>query len=239
MRSNYFAGLFKKTGNSGNSGNQTTEASNDAALQEADELPKLGNQWVTRVTERETELEVVTQVTQELPSTGNQAVALETSNDAASSEQLPKLPKLPEKTSDVCTHIDLTPEVEEVAECVPVLTQLEGSKPVTLDLTLVAATAGLPITVEQFRTDLSQDDLADIAAGLIPVECLRSYAERFSKRLPTPPAGALVRCDDCQHFERIDHPHTGRCAQGHGRHWLWDTDKRQCEDFEAAVEGRP
>ncbi len=117
--------------------------------------------------------------------------------------------------------------------------QLEGSKPVTLDLTLVAATAGLPITVEQFRIDLSQDDLADIAAGLIPVECLRSYAERFSKRLPTPLAGALVRCDDCQHFERIDHPHTGRCAQGHGRHWLWDTDKRQCEDFEAAVEGRP
>jgi hypothetical protein len=108
--------------------------------------------------------------------------------------------------------------------------------PVPLDLTLAAATAGLPITAEQFRIDLSQDDLADIAAGLIPVECLRAYAERFSKRPPTPPAGALVRCGDCQHFQRIDHPHTGRCAQGHGRHWLWDTDKRQCEDFEAAGE---
>ncbi|MDQ3960021.1 MAG: hypothetical protein M3255_07005 [Pseudomonadota bacterium] len=46
-----------------------------------------------------------------------------------------------------------------------------------------------------------------------------------------------VRCGDCQHFERIDHPHMGRCAAGNGRYWLWDTDKRQCEDFEAAVEG--
>jgi hypothetical protein len=113
VRSDYFAELFKKTGNSGNSGNsgnQTTEASNDAGLQEADELPKLGNQWVTRVTELEKELEVVTQVTQELPSTGNQAVALETRNNAASSEQLPKLPKLPEKTSDICTHSVLTRE---------------------------------------------------------------------------------------------------------------------------------
>jgi hypothetical protein len=46
-----------------------------------------------------------------------------------------------------------------------------------------------------------------------------------------------VICGDCQHFQRIDHPHLGRCAQGHGRYWLWDTDKRPCEDFEAAVEG--
>jgi hypothetical protein len=122
-----------------------------------------------------------------------------------------------------------TPESEE----------LEVSKPVPLDLALARATAGLPIIAEQFRFFLSQDDLADIAAGLIPVECLRAYAERFSKRLPTPPAGALVRCADCAHFERIDHPHTGRCAQGYGRHWLWDTDRRRCNDFEAAVEGRP
>jgi hypothetical protein len=56
-----------------------------------------------------------------------------------------------------------------------------------------------------------------------------------SRRAPvtTPP----VVCGDCQHFGRIDHPHAGRCAKGHGRHYLWDTDKRQCEDFEALVEG--
>jgi hypothetical protein len=46
-----------------------------------------------------------------------------------------------------------------------------------------------------------------------------------------------VVCGDCQYFQRIDHPHTGRCAKGHGRYYVWDTDKRQCEDFEAAVEG--
>jgi tubulysin polyketide synthase-like protein len=43
----------------------------------------------------------------------------------------------------------------------------------------------------------------------------------------TPP----VICGHCQHFQRIDHPHTGGCAQGHGRHWLWDTDRRRCNDF--------
>jgi hypothetical protein len=118
-----------------------------------------------------------------------------------------------------------------VAECVPVSAPLEVSKPVSLDLTLVAATAGLPITAEQFRGFLSQEDLAEIEAGFIPVECLRAYAERFSKRLSTPPAGALVCCGDCQHFERIDHPHTGKCARGHGQHYLWDRDARQCGDF--------
>jgi hypothetical protein len=130
---------------------------------------------------------------------------------------------------------DLLKEVEATQEERRPTTGLEE----TLDLALAAATADLPITAEQFRSFLSQDDLTDIAAGLIPVECLRAYAELFSKRLPTPPAGALVRCADCSHFERVDRPHMGRCAQGHGRHWLWDTDKRQCEDFEAAVEGRP
>jgi hypothetical protein len=48
-----------------------------------------------------------------------------------------------------------------------------------------------------------------------------------------------VRCGDCQHFERVDRPRMGRRAKGHGRHWLWDTDRRECADFEAAVEGRP
>ncbi len=53
--------------------------------------------------------------------------------------------------------------------------------------------------------------------------------------------GNTVQCGDCRHFERADHPHMGRCAKGHGRYWLWDSDERQCEDFEAvaAGEGRP
>ena len=132
--------------------------------------------------------------------------------------------------------IALSTDWGEVAECVPVLTQ-EVIKPVSLDLTLAAATAGLPITVDQFHSFLSQEDLADIGAGFIPVETLRAYAGVFSKQLPPPPVAALVRCADCAHFERLDHPHTGRCAQEHGRHWLWDTDRRVCEDFGAASAG--
>jgi hypothetical protein len=52
---------------------------------------------------------------------------------------------------------------------------------------------------------------------------------RFSKRPLRAVDLPRVRCADCAHFERADHPHMGRCAQGHGRYWL--------EDFEAAVEG--
>ena len=47
-----------------------------------------------------------------------------------------------------------------------------------------------------------------------------------------------VRCGDCQHFQRMDHPHTGRCAKGHGRHWLWNTDQRQCKDWLAEPAGK-
>ena len=85
--------------------------------------------------------------------------------------------------------IELSKDWGEVAECVPIAYEEgPGSKdvmatPVPLDLTLAAATTGLPITAGQFRFFLSQDDLTDIAAGLIPVECLRAYAELFSKRL--------------------------------------------------------
>jgi PAS domain-containing protein len=67
----------------------------------------------------------------------------------------------------------------------------------------------------------------------------KAFGATLEKENPSVNASSVntVRCGDCQHFQRIDHPHTGRCAQGHGRYWLWDTDKRQCEDFEAAVEG--
>jgi hypothetical protein len=104
----------------------------------------------------------------------------------------------------------------EVAECVscPPAEIKEAQK--SVGDTLIEACKGTGLSPDTFRALFNDDDLADIAAGLIPVECLRAYAERFSKRLPTPPAGTLVRCADCAHFERIDHPHMGRCAQGHG-----------------------
>ena len=42
-----------------------------------------------------------------------------------------------------------------------------------------------------------------------------------------------VRCADCLHFGRIDHPHLGHCAAGEPEPvaGLWDTDERYCERF--------
>jgi hypothetical protein len=127
--------------------------------------------------------------------------------------------------------ITLSKDWGEVAECVPCPPAEIREAQKSVGDTLIEACEGTSLGPDTFRALLDDDDLADIAAGLIPVECLRAYAERFSKRLPTPPAGALVCCGDCQHFQRIDHPHIGRCAKGHGRHWLWDTDRRRCNNF--------
>lgn len=48
------------------------------------------------------------------------------------------------------------------------------------------------------------------------------------------PAGGPVRCADCQHFRRKDHPHLGRCSIGvksYGAAGLWDNDRRHCTQF--------
>jgi hypothetical protein len=134
--------------------------------------------------------------------------------------------------------IELSRDWGEVVECAPCPPAEISEAQKSVGDTLIEACQGTGLEPGAFRALLNDEDLADIAAGLIPVECLRAYAERFSKRLaPAAVDNDRVRCGDCQHFQRIDHSHTGRCARGHGRHWLWDTDKRQCEDFEAAVEG--
>ena len=50
------------------------------------------------------------------------------------------------------------------------------------------------------------------------------------KPIPRP---SSVRCGDCIHFERSNHPHTGRCAKNEPGAivGLWDTDRRYCERF--------
>lgn len=46
----------------------------------------------------------------------------------------------------------------------------------------------------------------------------------------------VTRCLDCQHFDRIDHPHLGHCrikAQAEATCGLWDTDPRDyCDKWE-------
>ena len=47
------------------------------------------------------------------------------------------------------------------------------------------------------------------------------------------PRPQFVCCADCNHFERIDHPHLGHCSQGQPEAivGLWDDDDRLCDQF--------
>jgi hypothetical protein len=47
------------------------------------------------------------------------------------------------------------------------------------------------------------------------------------------PRPMSVRCGDCSHFRRINHPHLGHCAQGEPEApaGLWDTDPRGCDNY--------
>jgi len=44
------------------------------------------------------------------------------------------------------------------------------------------------------------------------------------------PRPDCVRCSECKHFNRIDHPHLGHCAKGEPEPiaGLWDTTQRNC-----------
>jgi hypothetical protein len=198
-------------------------------------------------------------------STGNQVVALETSNDAASSEQLPKLPKLPEKTSDICTHSDLNRE-DHRKETLDLTSEHHRQEALAAvkrgdSVRVLSATLGESVywvrdeqTAERLKRAPDYQGevcytLAELQklAGQSPefLRDIHQFKKTFGATLEKINQGVnarsrnTVRCGDCQHFERVDRPHMGRCAKGHGRHWLWDTDRRECADFEAAVEGRP
>lgn len=60
--------------------------------------------------------------------------------------------------------------------------------------------------------------------------CPWCWNRSADKPIPRP---CSVRCGDCLHFERIDHPHVGHCAKGEPEAiaGLWDTDRRYCERF--------
>lgn len=44
-----------------------------------------------------------------------------------------------------------------------------------------------------------------------------------------------VRCSDCQHYQRTNHPHLGHCTQGEieAAVGLWGSDRRLCEIYRA------
>lgn len=62
----------------------------------------------------------------------------------------------------------------------------------------------------------------------------RRFFLKQPKEVPLPTTdNCLIRCSDCAHFERIDHPHLGHCDKGEPEAiaGLWDTDKRCCERY--------
>lgn len=51
--------------------------------------------------------------------------------------------------------------------------------------------------------------------------------------------GGSVTCGGCRHFQRIDHPHLGRCGAGEREDYagLWDDDRRGCHSWESNKAG--
>lgn len=106
------------------------------------------------------------------------------------------------------------------------------------------------ITVSQFRSLLSDHDLADIAEGVRPVEslthCARLFADdiqagRLKFLTPTPADPITVCCADCRHFLQDtvgDGSGIGRCAvKGEGSRrpqpLLYPNIQRSCHSFQS------
>lgn len=71
---------------------------------------------------------------------------------------------------------------------------------------------------------------------------VRTYFLQRAEEVPPPVApDHWAKCEECQHFRRIDHPNLGHCASGEPEAiaGLWDTDRRWCESFERLSTTRP
>ncbi|SHF85968.1 hypothetical protein SAMN02745117_02730 [Lampropedia hyalina DSM 16112] len=65
----------------------------------------------------------------------------------------------------------------------------------------------------------------------------RAYCLEQARQIPPPPEpDYTATCGACRHFQRIDHPNLGHCAQGEPEApaGLWDTDRRWCRSFKQA-----
>lgn len=124
----------------------------------------------------------------------------------------------------------------------------EADKPLTVAQVATVAVAAQPEPL----AGLSPDEEANIRAWLAHIEeadpaliaevvdkCRNDLEARVYvlKRSGEAPKSATdnrpMTCGGCIHFERIDHPHLGRCAMGEPEAiaGLWDTDQRYCESF--------
>ena len=82
---------------------------------------------------------------------------------------------------------------------------------------------------------MTPDELADWRAGWFGPDEIRAFAGVGEANRLAGEGRLLVRCADCRHFERADHPHLGDCARHElppGAAGFWDTDLRACERFD-------
>lgn len=90
-----------------------------------------------------------------------------------------------------------------------------------------------------------EQDLARLSVMIAFCRCLieAGTIEAFARLAQSPPAlftwpGRLIRCADCRHHRRTDHPHLVDCARGvaptNPTRLFWDTDRRCCDRYEPA-----
>jgi len=79
--------------------------------------------------------------------------------------------------------------------------------------------------------------IADVLARCQSDAQARAFCLEQARQIPPPPEpDYTATCGACRHFQRIDHPNLGHCAQGEPEAptGLWDTDRRRCRSFEHA-----
>lgn len=82
--------------------------------------------------------------------------------------------------------------------------------------------------------------IADVLARCQSDAQARAYCLEQARQIPPPPEpDYTATCGACKHFQRIDHPNLGHCAQGEPEAiaGLWDTDRRWCMKYEASNHG--
>lgn len=85
-----------------------------------------------------------------------------------------------------------------------------------------------------FIDEHNPDFIAEVLAKCGTDLEARSYFLLRTEEVPLlPPPEREITCGDCRHFQRIEHPHIGYCADGRVEAvpGLWDTDRRYCESF--------
>jgi hypothetical protein len=146
--------------------------------------------------------------------------------------------KLLETLADACKGLDITPaEVKEALAPEDIDDWREG----TISTDTLAAFARSLVQRQKMdqgeRPEYYTEQATCKHCGPIwlwfsgeVLGCPWCWNRAAGKPIPRP---YPVRCGDCVHFNRIDHPHLGHCVKGEpeGIAGLWDTDRRYCERF--------